>query len=96
MRRVTIPIAPDPTKFPNNQLAFSRAVQAWMNQAKQQLEQASAVNDTPCDTPFVVGTFTNTTSVTGTMTGTDIANALCSLISALTKKGIISPTGVVT
>ena len=96
MRRVTISIAPDPTQFPNNPLGFSRAVQTWMNQAKQQLEQASAVNDTPCDTPFVVGSFTSTTSVSGTMTGTDIANALCSLISALTKKGIISPTKVLT
>jgi hypothetical protein len=84
---VTLP-APPAANDPN----FNTKVVAWMAQVKSVLEGASRVNDTPLGQQFQVGSFTTNTTITGTSTGTDVANFLSSFITAMTSKGLVSPT----
>jgi hypothetical protein len=91
MKRVVLPTPPDPAFYPNNPLAWQRAVHEWMNQTKFALEQASQINDTPLDQAFQVsGSYAITTAISGTSTGTQITEFLCSLVAAMNRKGITS------
>lgn len=94
MKRIYLPEPPEASNYGNNTLAFMRALSEWARVTKGNIEQASTVNDTPMDTPFIVsGTFAINTNVNGTMTGTDVSNFICTLIAAMTRKGSVSPTG---
>lgn len=92
MKRIILDNPPNPEspKYKNNPIAWARDTYDWMNRTKQKVETASAQNDTPLSTPFVVSSFTTNTSLTGTSTLGDVANCLCSLIQALTNKGAIT------
>jgi hypothetical protein len=84
---ITLPQPPSATD-PN----FNQAAVSWMSQVKSAIEGASRVNDTPMGQQFQVGSFTTNTAIAGTSTGTDIANFLASFVSAMTSKGLVSPT----
>lgn len=89
---LNLPNPPDPSQYPGNPVAWQRAMYDWMAKSKSMLVDAHRSATKPCGQQFQVSTYTTTTAVTGTTTGTDLANALCSLIAALTARGIISPT----
>ena len=94
MRRLSLPQPPDPKqpKYTNNQAAYNQDVYVWMQKVKGLTEQAHNSVSTPCGQLMQVGAFSTNTSLSGTSTGTDVANYVCSLVQALTNKGIISPT----
>lgn len=91
MKRAILPQPPNPddAAFRNNPLGYGRAVYRWMNETKSKLEDASFVNDTPLDQQFVISSYTLATSLSGTSSVGDIANFLCSLVTAFQKKGIV-------
>jgi hypothetical protein len=94
MRTLNIPHPPNPVspQFKNNPVAFNKAAHEWMTQAKGAIEQAHNSVATPCGQQLRASAFTTNTTITGTSTGTDVANFLCSLVATLTNKGILSPT----
>lgn len=90
MNRTVLPAPPDPTTgvYSGNPNAWMRAATDWMRQVKGRIETDSTINTQPIG-PLVVSTYTAVT----TMTGTDAtSNALATLITLLTEKGLISPT----
>lgn len=92
MKRVILPIPPNADMFKNNPMGFNRAVTEWMQRTKNTLEDASKQNNSPIDQNFIVTTgYTLTTAISGTSTGTQVANFLCSLMDSLTRKGLVSP-----
>lgn len=93
MKKITLPIPPNPDdqQYRGNSVAYNRAAFSWMNDVKGKLEQASQQNDTPIDQSFAVSSFSTNTSLSGTSTGTDLSNFVCSLIAAMQKKGLTKP-----
>jgi hypothetical protein len=83
---------PQPPVYQSDQQAFNRAVTDWMARVKGIIDIASCINDTPAQTAMLATNYTSTQTVDGTMTGTDVTNALATLIDTLTKKGVLSPT----
>lgn len=63
-----------------------------MQRSKGVLENAHNQLAAPCAQQMVVGSFTTNTTITGTTTGTDLANVVASLMQTLTAKGLLSPT----
>jgi hypothetical protein len=94
MKRLTLPKPPDPDapQYKGNTLAYNRAVFAWMSQVKGLTETAHNLIAKPAGQQMQVTAFTTTTTLSGTATGTVVAQYLCSLVQALTDRGIISPT----
>lgn len=94
MKQLALPQPPNPESpaFKTNTLAYHRAIYDWMRQVKGLTESAHNLVAKPCGQQLQATDFTTNTAMTGTMTGTDIANALCSLVQTLTNKGIISPS----
>jgi hypothetical protein len=94
MKRVVLPQPPNANdvRYSNNQLAFNRDVSDWMSRVKGLLEDSDRVNNRPMGQQFVVGSFTTNTTISGTSTGTDVANFLSSLITAMQAKGVVSQT----
>jgi hypothetical protein len=94
MRGIQIPQPPnaDASGMRDNPLAFNRAVSAWMREVRGVLEGASRINDTPLGQAFVASDFTTNTAITSASTLPDVANFVASLVTALTAKGIVSPT----
>ena len=94
MRIATLPNPPDSRhpQYQSDQQKFNHAVSDWMARVKGLIEQASRLNDTPAQNPMLATDFTAMTTVSGTMTGTDVSNALATLVDTLTQKGILSPT----
>lgn len=90
--KITLPIPPNPDdiSYKQNPLAYQRAIYNWMSVVKGKVENASAINDSPLDTPFIVSSFTTNTHLAGTSTGTDVSNFLCTLLSSLGRKGVTS------
>jgi hypothetical protein len=62
----------------------------WMQQTKQLLDDANRLNGAPMGQAFSVGSFTTNTSISGTSTGTDVANFVSSLVTAMLAKGLAS------
>lgn len=91
MKRIILPQPPNPddAMYRNQPLVYSRAAYEWMRQVKGKIEDASTINDTPLDQQLVISSYTLNTSLSGTSTGTDITNFICTLVSAFTKKGVI-------
>lgn len=94
MRQLNIPLFPDPTSpvYRGNVLAWQRAVNDWGQRVKGVLEDGFRELSSPCGQQISASAFTTNTAVTGTTTGTDLANAVCSLISVLEQGGVTSPT----
>lgn len=94
MKQLSIPTPPNPDsqQYKSNPLAYSRAAYAWMQQTKGLIEQAHNSVATPCGQQLQVASFTTNTALEGTSTGTVVTQFLCSLVQALTNKGIISPS----
>lgn len=94
MKKLNLPQPPNPEepRYKYNPHAYNRAVHDWMKQIKGLTEQAHNSVATPCGQLLQVSSFTTNTTVTGTTTGTDLTNFVCSLVQALTNKGIISPS----
>ena len=93
LRRTILPHPPNPddTVFAGAPMLFNRAVYDWMQQVKGRLEIDSQSNNVPAAQPFLATNFTTNTVVTGTTTGTDLANAVASLVQAFTDNGRLSP-----
>jgi hypothetical protein len=94
MKRLNLPQPPSPTlpQYRSNPAAYNQAAFEWMQRAKGLLEQAHNSVASPCGQQLLSTAFTTNTTITGTSTGTDVANFLCSLVQTLTNKGIISPS----
>ena len=92
MRIATLPAPPDASRYLSDQQGFNRAVTDWMGRVKGIIETASRINDTPAQTAMYAENFMSTSTINGTMTGTDVTNALATLVDTLTRKGILSPT----
>lgn len=94
MKHVVLPTPPNPDDpaYKNNPLAFNRAQFSWMAQVKGLLEDANNVNARPMAQQFAVGTFSTNTTISGTSTGTDVANFVSSLVTAMQAKGFVSQT----
>lgn len=88
MRQISLPNPPDPATTPG----WAHEAYLWMQRVKGEIEAASRINDSPLGQAFVVGAFTTNTMVDGTTTGTDLSNFVASFISAMTSKGVVSPT----
>lgn len=87
MKRIVLD---NPPIHRGNDLAFFREVTDWMSRTKTKIDQASLQNDTPLTKNFTVTGFTTSTALSGTSTGTDITNFVCSVVQAFTNKGIIT------
>lgn len=83
------PPNPDEYKYKNAPLTYSRDQYQWAQRVKNKIENASSQNDTPLSQPFVVTSYTTNTQLTGTSSGTDVSNFLCTLVAALISKGLI-------
>lgn len=96
MKQLKLPNPPNPddSAYRMNQMQYQRDIYRWMTETKGKIEIASVINDTPLDQNFVIGTYVLSTALSGTSTGTDMANFICSLVSAFTKKGIIKTVDV--
>ena len=95
MKQVNIPTPPDPQtpQYRGNPLAWQRAATEWMQHVKGVTENGFREVAKPCGQQMASPTsFTTNTAVTGTTTGTDLSNVVCSLIAALIQGGVLSPT----
>jgi phosphotransferase system IIB component len=92
--RVILPQPPNPDDpaYKSNQSALARAQYWWMSRLRAAIEDSSRLNNRPMGQKFVVGTFTTNTTISGTSTGTDVANFMSSLVKAMEAKGLVSQT----
>ena len=91
MRNLSIPQAPNPDLYPSP-IAWQRAMFDWMQRTRGVIQDAHNQLARPCGQQISATDYTTNTAVTGTTTGTDLANALCSLIAVLQQGGVTSPT----
>lgn len=93
MRVVVLPMPPNPNdaQYRGNTNSYNQAVYQWMVDMKGKLEAQSRQNDPPIGQSFAVSSYTTNTSLSGTSTGTDVANFVCSLIAAMQTKGLVKP-----
>jgi len=93
MKQVVLmgPPNPDDGMYKNNAAGYNRAMYTWCNHVKGILEQESSVNNIPLGQNFVVGTYALNTFIASTSTGTDVTNFISSLVTAMTKRGFVSP-----
>jgi len=87
MKQIKLPIVPIPTGDPNKDV---KALTEWATRTKFNIEQASSMNDSPLQQNLVLGSYTLTTAISGTSTGTSISNFLCTFINAMIQKGAIT------
>lgn len=94
MKSTPLPVPPNPddAKYKGNSLAHARDMYRWATKTKGVVDNMMNVNNAPAGQQVAVGSFTTNTTISGTSTGTDVANFVSSLVTALTKKGILSPT----
>lgn len=96
MRQTKLPNVPNPddAQYKGNPLAYQRALFNWATIIKGKLEQDSLSNDTPMDQAFTLGSYVLTTAISGTSTGTDIANFIVTLCNSMVKKGTMKTINV--
>ena len=82
---------PDPAAYPSP-VAWQRAAYDWMQRMRGVVQDAHNEAVRPAGQQFLANSFTLNTVATGTITGTDLANCLASLVQVLTDRGILSPT----
>ena len=93
MKTLNLPNPPRVEQYPGNPTAWMRATTDWMERSRGALLEAVNSANRPCGQQFATPTsYTLNTVATGTMTGTDIANVVCSLVYTLENGGILSPT----
>lgn len=94
MKRIQIKEAPDPAdaRYKGNPIAWARDMHKWANETKGRIEQSSRQNDIPLSTPFMVSSFTTRTELSGTDTGTAVSDFICTLVQALTDRGMVTIT----
>ena len=94
MARVQLPMPPNPLAptYSNNRTQYEMDLYNCLIQWRGLLEQVTRQNSAPATNPIVLGTYTASNTVTGTATGTDVANMLCTVVNALTQRGILAPT----
>lgn len=93
MKRVVLPIPPDPAQpgFAGSPHQWQAAAFKWMQSVKQLMDDANRINAAPMGQQFQVGAFTTNTTIAGTTTGTDLSNYVASLTEAMTTAGYVSP-----
>lgn len=92
MKNIILPIPP---RMLPNQIAFNQAMIDWMQRTKNIIEQASAVNDSPLNQNFVVTSgYTMTTAISGTATGTQVSNFICTFINSMINKGLVTQANI--
>lgn len=91
MKTISLPDPPNPSDmaFQNDQKAYNLATYRWMSNLKSQMQQQSRINDRAIAQNFSVSSFTISTALTGTDTTTNVAQVLCTLINAMTSKGML-------
>ena len=93
LRRLNLPDPPDlaqPRYVGQPEVAL-HDISLWLSQAKVQLENFSRSLGAPAGQRLTVGAFSTNTSVSGTSTGTDLANFVSTLVQAMQNKGYLSP-----
>ena len=94
LRRVVLPAPPYPTdaKYGTNTQLLLTDMCNWMKSVNGLLQNYTRLMSAPAGQQLLATNFTTNTVITGTSTGTDVANFVASFVTALTQKGIISPT----
>lgn len=82
---------PDDAAYKNNPVAWQRALYQALQNGFGQLNKAAQQNQTPLNQSYAVSSYSTNTALSGTSTGTDVANFVCSLVQSMTSKGIIKP-----
>lgn len=90
---LALPEPPNPQdqQYTNDPKAYNLAQYRWAQNVKSQLTSNSRINSRPVSQNFTVSSFTTATTLTGTDSTTNVAQVLCTLIQALTVKGILKP-----
>jgi hypothetical protein len=86
------PPNPEDAAYKNNPMGYNKAMYQWASLLTQKVQQNVKQYNTPLDQNFVLGSYTVGTALSGTSTGTDVANALCSLLASMIRRGTVSPT----
>lgn len=95
MKHLNVPMPPNPDspQYKSSPLAWQRAATDWMQRIKGVVESVHNDSVAPCAQQFLATSFTTNTVATNTYTAlADVANVLASLVSALTQRGILSPS----
>lgn len=90
---LALPEPPNPSdgQYMNNPKAYNLAMYRWAQNLKSQLTLNSRINARPVAQNFVVSGYTTDTTLTGTDTGTNINNFICTLVQAMINKGLLKP-----
>jgi hypothetical protein len=86
LNRTQLQTPPHPASYPSTQ-SWQMAMYQTMLNWKQRIETDSTVNTTPVG-PVVIGTFTPTTTITGT---DEVSNFVATLVNGMQQQGITSP-----
>lgn len=91
MKTTAYPDPPNPNEptYSRDPKVYNLAMYRWACQMKSELQGKGRINDRAVATSFVPTAFTTATTITGTDTTTNVAQVLCTLIQALTDKGIL-------
>ena len=85
MNRTYLPNPPNPVTF-NSVPLWQEAVYAWMQKVKSRIEADSSANVSPM-APFAVGTYTASSTVTGTDA---LSNFVATLVASMLNKGLVA------
>lgn len=92
MKTTAWPDPPNPSDAQySNPKTYNLAMYRWASQVKSELQGKGRVNDRAVALNFVPTHFTTSTVLTGTDSTTNVAQVLCTLLQALTNRGILKP-----
>jgi hypothetical protein len=89
------PPNPNDSQYISDTKGYNLAMYRWACNLKSQLQIVSRINDRPSAVSFVPTNYTTATTLTGTDTTTNVAQVLCTLISALITKGVLKSNSTV-
>jgi hypothetical protein len=89
MKLTALADPPNPSDFQNNQGGYNLAMYRWASNLKSQLTVDTRISNRPAAQNFVIGTYTPASTLSGTDTTTNVAQVLCTLITALISKNIL-------
>lgn len=87
---ISEPPNPNDSGYAANPKLYNQAMYQWACALKAQLQMQNRTITRPTSQSFQVTAYTTNTAISGTSTGTDIANFVCSVVAALQNKGIIA------
>jgi len=87
---ISDPPNPNTQVYIQNPHLYNIAMYKWACALKSQIQQQNRTLSRPTSQNFSVSGYTTSTTLTGTSTGSDVANFLCSLVSSLKTKGVVS------